>query len=227
MRGYAICTERRSGSVFLCRLLSSTGLLGNPTEYFDANTLRHGSGVSDYPLDPEGQLAQIPRLGATPNGVYGFKIFSHQFDEVKGTRWAERLPSLSFVYLERQDVLGQALSLARARQTGQWVASITAQAEPIYRRDEIASIMALLARAQARWRYYFASNGLPVLKLDYEQVMQSPQAAAEAIGRLVGLSEMPEVDMAQVGPERIQRDALTDAWRARFIAESRDLSVFH
>jgi LPS sulfotransferase NodH len=227
MRGYAICTERRSGSVFLCLILRSTGVLGDPTEYFDANTLRHGRGVSDYPLDPEGQLAQIPRLGATPNGVYGFKIFSHQFDEVKSTRWAERLPSLSFVHLERQDLLGQALSLVRARQTQQWVSAIPAQAEPVYRQDEIATVLALLARAQARWRYYFASNGLPVLKLDYEQLMQSPQAAAEAIGRLVGLSETPKVDLALLDSLQIQRDTITDAWRARFIADTRDLSVFH
>jgi LPS sulfotransferase NodH len=227
MRGYAICTERRSGSVFLCRILRSTGVLGDPSEYFDASTLRDGRGVSDYPLDPEGQLAQIPRLGATPNGVYGFKIFSHQFDAVKATRWAERLPSLSFVYLERQDMLGQAMSLVRARQTGQWVPSIAAETEPVYRPDEIAVTLTLLARAQARWRYYFASNGLSVLHLDYEQVMASPQAAADAVGALVGLTETPKVDMARIGPEQIQRDALTEAWRARFIAERRDLSVFY
>ena len=34
MRGYAICGERRSGSLFLCNILTSTGVLGNPSEFF-------------------------------------------------------------------------------------------------------------------------------------------------------------------------------------------------
>ena len=84
-----------------------------------------------------------------------------------------------------------------------------------------------LVRAQIRWRYYFARNGLPVLNLVYEQVMQFPQETVEAVGRLIGLSETPRVDMEQIADLRIQRDALSDAWRARFIAESRDLDAFY
>ena len=47
MRGYAICTEPRSGSVFLCRLLRSTGVLGKPTEYFNADAVRGVMAKSD------------------------------------------------------------------------------------------------------------------------------------------------------------------------------------
>ena len=227
MRGYAICTERRSGSIFLCRLLRSTGVLGLPNEYFDANTIRNGrGGLPDYPVDPEGQIAQIPVVGATPNGVYGLKLFSHEFDLTKSTRWTERLPGLSFIYLERHDLLGQALSHVRAQQTQQWVSFNAPQAEPVYDGARINEVLALLARAQARWRYYFARNGIPVLHLVYEQVMRAPQETVEAVGRLVGLSETPKVDLDQLGELTIQRDALSDAWRARFIAESRDLGIF-
>ncbi len=226
MKGYAICTERRSGSIFLCRLLTSTGVLGRPTEYFDAVTVRNARGIADYPTDPEAQLALIPTLGASANGVYGLKLFSAQFDAVKATRWAQRLPSLSFVHLERHDLLGQAISQVRAAQTWQWVSSLPALAEPVYDRALIDKALAGLLNAQARWRYYFARNGLPVLSLVYEQVMRSPQQTAEAVGRLIGLAETPKVDLDQIGDLRIQRDALSQDWRARFIAELRDLGAF-
>jgi len=226
MRGYAICTERRSGSVFLCRLLRSTGVLGLPNEFFDANTIRGGGELPDYPTDPEAQVGQIPTVAATPNGVYGLKLFSHEFDLTKSTRWTERLPGLSFIYLERRDLLGQALSHVRAQQTQQWVSFRPAQAEPVYDAARINEVLALLARAQARWRYYFARNGIPVLHLVYEHIVQAPQETVEAVGRLIGLSETPKVDLDQLGDLAIQRDALSEEWRARFVAEARDLSLF-
>jgi trehalose 2-sulfotransferase len=128
-RGYAVCTERRSGSIFLCQLLASTGVLGAPTDFFDDVVVKQ-RGVADYPSDPEAQLAAIPRLGSTPNGVYGLKLFSRHFDAVRHTRWAERLPRLSFIHLTRLDVVGQAISHVRAMQTQQWTARRQAQAEP-------------------------------------------------------------------------------------------------
>jgi LPS sulfotransferase NodH len=202
-------------------------VLGHPTEYFNADTVRGARGIADYPPDPEAQLAEIPRLGSTPNGVYGLKVFSQHFDLVKATRWAERLPSLAFIHLERRDLLGQALSHARAVQTQQWVSSHAAKAEAAYDRDLINNALVRAATAQARWRYYFARNGIAALSVVYEDLVKSPQETVEAVGQLVGLTETPKVDLEHVGALAIQRDALSDEWRARFLAEARDLGVFH
>jgi LPS sulfotransferase NodH len=228
MRGYAICTEPRSGSVFLSRVLTSTGVLGRPNEYFNVVTMRIGRfGRPDYPSDREQQLAAIPRLGATPNGVYGLKIFSDEFDALKPIRWAERLPALSFIHLERHDLLGQAISHVRAAQTQQWTSVQPAQGAPVYDYDLINNEIIRLARAHTRWRYFFARNGLPVLNLVYERVMRAPQETAEAVARLVGLADLPRVDIDTVAGLAIQRDAVTEDWRARFLSRSRDLGTFH
>lgn len=194
MRGYAICTEPRSGSVFLCRLLASTGMLGRPAEYFNASAIRFSRDIPDYPVDPEAQLAAIPRLAVSENGVYGLKLFSNHFDAVKATRWTQLLPSLSFVHLERQDLLGQVISHVRAIQTQQWTSTWAAGGQPVYDRDLINGELVRLVRAQTRWRCYFARNGVPVLNLVYEHVMQSPQESVEAVGRLIGLAETPRID---------------------------------
>ena len=225
MRGYAICGERRSGSNFLCSLLASTGVLGVPTEYFTVEAMRI-RGIADYPVDPEGQLQSILRLGATPNGIYGLKLHSVEFDAVKGTRWAERLPSLSFIHLDRLDLLGQAISWVRASQTDQWTSFLSPEGKPAYDRDRIGNAMLRILNGQARWRYYLARNGLQVLHITYEGVVRAPQEAVDAVARLMGLKEMPRIDPGKVRFEQ-QRDGLSDEWRKRFLAESRDLSAFH
>src|ERR1700687_5667641 len=101
-RGYAICTSGRSGSNLLCQYLSSTGMLGNPLEYFNGAG-RRMLGQPDYPDDPARQIDWILTAGATPNGIYGVKIFPAQFDQVeKAIRWTEMLPNLAFVLLRRR-----------------------------------------------------------------------------------------------------------------------------
>lgn len=225
MRGYAICTERRSGSNFLCRVLESTGLLGRPREYFNTGAIR-GLGHLDYPDEPEAQLNTFMGLSATPNGVYGIKLHAHHFEGAKATRWAERLPSLSFIHLERHDVLGQAISAVRAFQTQRWNSRQEAIGESVYDQGAINNELVRLVREQTRWRFYFARNGIPVLNLVYEDIVPDPQGAAEAVGRLIGLPEAPKVDMSQVKVQ-VQRDSLSEVWRQRFIAESRDITVFH
>ena len=226
MGGYAICAEPRSGSSFLGGVLASTGVLGRPLEYFNTPVMRKIAGFADYPDAPDDQLRLVQDAGTTENGVYAVKVFGEHFERMKAVRWVERLPSLSFVYLERRDRLGQAISFVRAMQTQQWTAWESAGSEPVYDRALIDMALRRLAWAEARRRYYFARNGLAVLNLVYEEVAAGPQAAAEAVGALVGLADAPIVDIRRLASLTIQRDALNEEWRARFIAESRDLLTF-
>ena len=131
-RGYAICTSGRSGSNLLCQYLSSTGMLGNPLEYFNGSG-RRLLGYLEYPDEPSRQIDWILTLGATPNGIYGLKAFPAQIEQIeKSIRWTELLPALKFVLLKRRDILGQALSAVRALQTEQWRASMPARGPAIY-----------------------------------------------------------------------------------------------
>ena len=220
LRGYAICTEQRSGSSYLCQVLASTGVLGRPLEYFN------GPGMAvfqpGYPQDAEGQLREILRQGATENGVYGVKLFSANFDRLARSRWVEKLPNLLFISLTRRDLLGQAISVVRLAQTNQYSADASALREPYYDRPSIAHAIHSLAWGQARWAAFFARCGIAPLYLDYDETAAHPQAAADRIARLLGLDAPSPVDPQQVYT-RIQRDALSDRWRARFLSETRDL----
>src|SRR4051794_35107226 len=102
--GYALCGDARSGSSLLRQLLASTGKLGRPAEFF-----RDPRDARRIAANPQVELRRLARRAATPNGVYGLKIFAPHFDMVTQARWAERLPRLAFVHLSRADLLGQAI----------------------------------------------------------------------------------------------------------------------
>lgn len=224
-RGYAICGEQRTGSTFLAQMLASTGRLGVPREFFSVNPMRRYVDPN-YPADPEAQLGQVLPLGSTANGVYGLTVFTGHFDDARRIRWAERLPNLAFVHLRRRDLLGQALSLVRAQQTDQYHSHRPKAGEPLYDRGRINEALVGLARTEARWRYWFARNGLDPLMLDYEDLAERPLEAVGRIAVLVGVSGEVTVDFDKVA-NRVQRDDQTEDWRQRFLAESRNLAVFN
>jgi trehalose 2-sulfotransferase len=211
--GYVICTEERSGSNLLCQHLESTGVLGKPHEVFKyaaaVARLRHAraSGLYDH-LKP----------ATTANGVCGFKLFSGHFDFITGTDWLERLPALQFVYLERRDLLGQAISLVKATQTRSFRASVTPVAETFYDRAAIAFALKRLTLAQARWRIFFATNDLRPLHLIYEEICEDPMAAVRSIAERVDVDVAGLVSSAPA--MRVQRDAISDEWRERYIQDA-------
>lgn len=220
-RGYAICTSGRSGSNLLCQYLSSTGILGNPLEYFNGSG-RRSLGYPEYPDEPSRQIDWILAEGATPNGIYGLKAFPAQIEQIeRSIRWTELLPGLKFVLLKRRDILGQALSAVRALQTAQWRASMPARGPAIYDGAQIYERLQFAARDYGWWDIFFAHQAVAPTIIVYEDLLADPQAAVDQVANLFGLC-----GYARVASERIdltlQRDATTEEWRARFIAEYRD-----
>jgi LPS sulfotransferase NodH len=219
-RGYAICTSGRSGSNLLCQYLSSTGMLGNPLEYFNGGG-RRLLGYPEYPDDPSKQIDWIVTEGATSNGIYGLKIFPAQVEQIeKSIRWTELLPDLKFVLLKRRDILGQALSAVRALQTEQWRASMPARGPALYDGAQIYERLQIAARDYARWDIFFARRAVAAAVIIYEDFLVDPQSAVDQVADLFGLR-----GQARAAGERIdlksQRDAITEEWRARFLDEYR------
>lgn len=216
-RGYLLCTEHRSGSTLLCELLQSTGKLGCPDEYLKDHKLC-------FKLERDPTLFEdILSRATSTNGVYGIKVFGQQFDVSAKARWIEHLPSLQFIHLERTDILGQAISFVKATQTDQYWSRSNQKRKPVYDRRAIERHLVRAAENQARWRCYFARNGINPLLITYEQLVTDPQGSVEAVARHIGIDE--PVLIAQRGdPLAIQRDETSRHWRDRFLAEAADRS---
>jgi LPS sulfotransferase NodH len=222
-RGYAICTQPRSGSNLLCQVLSSTDQLGYPLEYFNGPG-RRALGLPDFPDAPELQIEAILRLGATPNGVYALKLFASQFAAFsRRLRWTDLLPNLHFVYLTRDDLLGQAISWARALQTEQYRSTQPAKQAAVYDAELIRSQLTAVVRERAQWEAYFARTGIEPVRIVYERFLEDQSSYVDRVASLVDI-ENPLVDQGRVNLV-IQRDAVTQEWKQRFRAENGDANM--
>lgn len=221
LRGYAVCGAPRSGSNYLCELLSATRTLGRPREYFNTEARRRLDDP-DYPDDPEAQAARVLTMGATANGIYALKLFPGLFDRIAPhIQLTHVLPNLRFVRLRRRDVLGQAISWVRSIQTGVFRSTEKAAAEPRYDAMLIRTYIGQVCQRSARWDMYFARTGLAPLELVYEDVADDPQTAIERVADLMQVTPRPHIDFSVVRL-RMQRDQVSQAWRERFLTECGD-----
>jgi LPS sulfotransferase NodH len=147
------------------------------------------------------------------------KLFAFQHDQIAShLAWTAALPRLKFIYLERCDLLGQALSWVRAVQTGQYRSNVSPTGEPVYDSTMIRSHLTAIARECARWSLFFARTGIKPELLTYDMVVTEPQAVVERVARLMEIRERVTCDASQINLT-IQRDDITAEWRQRFIAE--------
>lgn len=219
-RGYLICSSPRSGSTYLCELLASTGVLGVPREYLNVEG-RWGRLDPKRPFDLMPLLERALKAGATPNGIYGLKAHADHFAAVAAVVDPLRsLPNLKFVSIRRRDILGQAISWARAMQTGQYQAADRLLRAPTYEAARIRAILRMLGAQQAAWNKLFAATACKAVHLEYESLMQNPQREIDRVAELMGVAAVPIVP--RLVKSTIQRDDLSAAWRSRFLAETGD-----
>lgn len=223
-RGYAICTVGRTGSTWFTALLGSTGVLGKPGELFNTPLQRYLVGPG-YPVNRVAQARFALDECSTPNGVYGLKVMPLHVAALDGAlRWTQALPNLRFIHWRRRDLLGLALSRHRANQTNQWYSTARVHREAVYGGPGILGEIRRATRQDGRWQMFFARTGIEPLRLVYEDAMGDPQATIDAVADFLGLDERPVIDLSRIKLEK-QRDATTDEWRARFLAEYGDPDV--
>jgi LPS sulfotransferase NodH len=215
---YVVMTYARCGATWLAQLLGSTNCLGRPEDWFNGKGYRK-RGVADYPLDRVGQLAKTLSLGRSDNGVAGLKLSPTRIDELAGFDWTGSLAPLRFIHLNRADRVARAISEVRAEQTGQWRSTTAPEGKPRYDRRALHSALVRHARDEARTRLYFDLNGIAPLELTYEELHADPEKIVSRIAEYVGVDRIAPPDHARV-TLRVQRDAINEAWRARYLAET-------
>lgn len=184
---YLVCSTQRSGSTYLCELLASTGMLGDPEEFFEARAEtglpphpgyflaglpRTGAGIRDdeRPIDApdysdltkvDGWRAHLRRTfarGTTPNGVFGAKIMWNQLSDVEQHAAAiERFAGLSRIELLQELFDGDA----------------TVRFVWMRRRDKVRQAISLWRALQTRmWRLEHPGSDWdsPILRYNFDGI---------------------------------------------------------
>jgi trehalose 2-sulfotransferase len=216
-RSIVLATDERTGSEWLCALLGATGRLGRPSEYFNTPWMRRF--IPDYPESVPAQIAIAHRVGTTANGCLSIKLHPWHLDRLlQGGTVSSAFPAPSFVRLLRRDLLAQALSLYRARQTGSFHSHIAEERRADFNADAIEQQVHELAVNRVRWDMYFARTGIVPLVLSYEELRANPLGVVRQIAARVG-ERVGRHDLADVRPTGQQADAVSAEWKERYIRE--------
>lgn len=217
-RNYLMCFTNRSGSTLLAMMLAKTGAMGNPGEIFNPEPLtnarqKHGiASFADY-LD-------FKIRATAQHGTFGAKIGIHQLAYLaKHGYLKSKIPAPKFIYVTRNNLIMQAISLYIAWETGAWTSNkIAPKKMPEYNADAIARQLRALLVTQAQFETFFAAHQIQPLRISYEAIEADLEKKALQVCRYVGIAQPKKLTFSQP-PLRVQRTELNEAWAARFISD--------
>lgn len=243
---YVLCGTPRSGSTLICEMLAASGVAGRPNSFFREADVAYWAekwgvpvsvGIESAEFD-RAYLAAMREAGRAGTGIFGLRIMfsslvdaKRRLDRAAGVdrdvagHLAAAFGTPLYIHLSRQNKLAQAVSLARALQTGLWhlnadgtvLEGTGAPAEPAYDGARIAAILAQLERDDQAWEEFFADRRLEPLRLSYETVVEAPQQALAQILERLGLDPLLANTIAV--PTAKMADDISRQWAERFERE--------
>jgi LPS sulfotransferase NodH len=218
--------------------LRATRRAGMPKQFFLPKfEARYGS---EHGLDPaanySGYVRGIVRAKTTRNEVFGFKLMSWYLDDfltrLRDTRafgdaatddltlLQNAFPRLRFVHILRRHKLRQALSTARALQTGLWKVQKgkSMVREPQFDAELIEQSLREAERQEKVWHNFFQRIGVEPFQVEYEKLCQDYEAIIHGVLDFLQIS-LPRD--AGIGPPVTirQADEISRIWEERFLAE--------
>jgi len=128
-------------------------------------------------------------------------------------------PRLQFVYLSRRHKLRQALSQARALQTGVWRVrdGKTSKEEPQFDAKLIEQCLKDGERQEKHWQNFFQRIDVEPFRVEYETLCQDYEATIRSILDFLKIS----LRRIRIGPPVTirQADEISRTWEERFLAE--------
>jgi LPS sulfotransferase NodH len=203
-----LCTSQRTGSFFLSRTMLHHGI-GVPHGYFNNRhvssiarrvgiaALGDGFAAGAHPSLRRAYIHEILSR-RTVNGVFAAKLqwgqYAQQLDNPEGH---DLLDGGRFIYLYREDLLAQAISVHVAMETGMWgldgrATSIVPETPRFFDEPLIQDRLQRLAENETNWRLFFARAGIAPLIISYEQLVADTPATMRRIIAAFAL-DLPDV----------------------------------
>lgn len=234
-RRFLFVAEARSGGSFLAEALRATGAAGVPYEYLNPRLIEAYAariGLAGRPSTAQ-YFSHLLRHRTTPNGVFMLKALVEQVAPSLPRRTAvtQFIESCEKVFvLRRNDKLAQAVSFYKASVSDAWNSQdrFDGYDDPArFPFDAVAISQFLRALFNADRQLdevvaWAREGGKPVEIFTYEKIDKDFESEW---ARLLDFLELPPVSASSLGTTlQRQRDAVSDALMAQYIAEIRGLN---
>jgi len=234
---YTIWFSQRTGSTLLCKALESTGIAGQPREWFNCKP----DLLDDFHQTNYAELqAYIWKLGSTPNGIFGInhsfyephftqltetlrKLPACQPDEARRTKvWEQVFPNQRHIFMTRRNKIRLAVSWWKAIQSGEWHLSTDEQRKPIdlsnaYSYDAINHLYNECSMREAGIQEFFNEGNIKPLNIFYEDFVQGYEKTIQTILDYLELDSQ-SVTIAPPALTKIA-DSVSEEWVQRFREE--------
>ncbi len=235
---YIICSTPRTGSTLLCEYLASTTVAGQPHSYFrgqDKETRARDWGIlqSNVTFDFADYLSAARATGSTDNGIFSTRIMwetlnelttdlSRLYPDIVGNdlnKLIHAFGKIRFVYLERSDVVAQAISLFRAERTSYWHSTQKEIPENKIGFDfkEINLRVSEINNHNTAWQDWFSSVNVEPHHILYEDLDADPKSVVLDLLDFLEIAVPDDVEM-QAQNLRLA-DATTTHWLDQFSVE--------
>ena len=242
---YVLCSNPRSGTTLLCDMLARTGVAGRPDSFFRQKSLQDwcvdwGLQGPPDPADPAFTRRYLDAMRAEGRGdtpVFGLRLMGGDLRfacdwlgrEYPGQGTAQALFDAAFgptrfIHLSRQDKLAEAVSYARAEQSGLWHqrpdGSALEQLDPTapegFDAGRLHALVHELRGYDDAWNRWFTVEGIAPLRLTYETLSADPQLVLAQVLAFIG--QDPGRAKAVSPGTRKLADATSADWTARYRA---------
>ncbi len=232
-RSFMVCAIARTGSNLLCDGLHATRRAGRGQQYFLPKFEADLAGK--YGLDPQNDFAGYVRgivdAASFGNRVFSFKIMAWYLQDfvsrLRGTGafgagndlgvLQSAFPRLQFVQILRRDKLQQAISKARAMQTGLWKIQDGNEAhrEPEFDGELIAKCLADVQKDEAIWTEFFTREKITPFPVWYEELCANYEMVIRSVLDFLKI-KLPRG--AEITPPRTirQSDNVSREWECRW-----------
>jgi trehalose 2-sulfotransferase len=223
---FLIAITPRSGSSYLCDVMTQIKLFGSPGESVNQQFIPKI--IERIPgRTPEEYIRNVMRFRKTKNGTAGLKASWFQFRNFMDAMTDRAyLAGFKYIYLTRRDLAAQAVSLYKATASSVFHTNISHSEEALstlqsleYDYAKIKEWYLHIVQQEKGWEAYFEENGIHPLRLTYEDIDDDILGVLARIAAFVGVdpNEVKLPDAPSIfGKIRDQRNA---EWAQRFSVE--------
>lgn len=215
---YMIASTPRCGSHFLGHMLTSCGKFGVPLEYLHRGNLKTWRKRFNT-LGIEDTFKELFQVRTTPNGCFGFKAHWLQYaSHLDSGLFDNTLNFDHVIWIYRENLLSQSISLAIARQTGEWISGVTTNKKAKYNFNAIIRAASQIRKSNQAWKQHLFERPKRIsISVSLENLTHKPEDTLSAIAQFIG----NDVNYKPCFKHKTEKQAnkINADWKTRFLKE--------